>query len=233
MPHANPPIPLISLQTDPWFASCAPELQAALLMLGRTRRLGAGERLFVRGDNADGLCCVTSGALRVGALQPDGSESLLAYVEPFQWFGEISLIDNLPRTHDAVADGETTLILVPQDALLAWLSEHPLHWRDMARLACAKLRMAFTVLEDIAHLPLEQRLAKQLWQVAHGYGARADAPQRQIRLPQEQLALMLGVSRQTANKALRALQEQGVLRLHYGAIELVDVAALARAAGLA
>ena len=222
-----------ALRTDAWFGSCAPPLQEALLGLGRAGQLAAGERLFTRGASAEGLCCVTAGALRVGALQPDGSESLLGYVEPYQWFGEISLLDGLPRTHDAVADVDTTVWQVPQPELRVWLDANPAHWRDVARLVCTKLRLAFTMLEDIAHLPLEQRLAKRLWLVAHGNGTRPDAPRRQLRLPQEQLALMLGVSRQSANKALRALEDKGVLKLRYGAIELIDVAVLARAAGLA
>lgn len=222
-----------ALRTDAWFGSCAPALQGALLSLGRAGQLREGERLFTRGASAEGLCCVTAGALRVGALQPDGSETLLGYVEPYQWFGEISLLDGLPRTHDAVADADTTVWQVPQAELRAWLDAHPAHWQDVARLACAKLRIAFTMLEDIAHLPLEQRLAKRLWLVSHGNGTRPDAPRRRLRLPQEHLALMLGVSRQSANKALRALEDKGVLKLRYGTIELVDVAALARAGGLA
>jgi CRP/FNR family transcriptional regulator, cyclic AMP receptor protein len=233
MAHPVPdPVALqAALRTDAWFAECAPALQQALLALGRPVALASGERLFVRGAAAEGLCCVTAGALRVGALRPDGSESLLAYVEPYQWFGEISLIDGLPRTHDAVADGETVVWQVPEPPLRAWLAAQPQHWQDVARLACAKLRLAFTLLEDIAHLPLEQRLAKRLWWVAIGHGARPDAPRRHLRLAQDQLALMLGVSRQTANKALRGLADKGVLKLRYGEVEVLDPAQLARMAG--
>lgn len=235
-----PPLPPVAasqalqaaLRTDAWFGCCAPELQHALLALGAAVQLKAGERLFGRGADADGLYCVTAGALRVGALQRDGTESLLSYVEPYQWFGEIALLDDLPRTHDAVADGDTTVWQVPQGELRAWLDDHPVNWRDMARLACGKLRLAFMLLEDIAHLPLEQRLAKRLWLAAHGNGGRTGAPMRKLRLPQEQLALMLGVTRQTANKALRALEARGVLHLHYGVIELNDMRALASAAEL-
>ncbi|HEV8692363.1 MAG TPA: Crp/Fnr family transcriptional regulator [Ideonella sp.] len=219
------------LSADAWFAHCPGELRAALLRMGRVQRLGPGEALFARGQAAEGLCCVLEGALRVGAVQADGSESVLAFVEPGQWFGEISLIDGLPRTHDAVADGPTVVLRVPQAALQAWLAEHPAHWQPIAQLACAKLRMLFGVLEDIAHLPLEGRLAKRLWLLAHGYGARTGPPRRLLRLPQEQLALMLGVSRQSANKALRALEARGLIALRYGEIELLELARLADAAG--
>jgi CRP-like cAMP-binding protein len=220
------------LRSDGWFMSAPLELRAALMRLGRMRRLGVGEALFARGQTAEGLCCVLEGALRVGALQADGSESVLAFVEPGQWFGEISLIDGRPRTHDAVADGMTTVWQVPYPELLGWLDEHPAHWRTIAQLACAKLRMAFGMLEDIARLPLEGRLAKRLWMLAHGYGARSGPPRTTLRLPQEQLALMLGVSRQSANKALRALEARGVLALSYGAVELLDLDALIAAASV-
>jgi CRP-like cAMP-binding protein len=220
-----------ALATDPWFAACPDALQQALVDRARLVQLSPGQPLFGRGDDADGLCCVIAGALRVGALQADGSESLLAYIEPYQWFGEISMLDGQPRTHDAVADGETRVLLVEQSSLYEWMDANPAHWRELARLACAKLRLAFSVLEDIAHLSLEQRLAKRLWLVAHGYGTRPEGPRRQIRLPQEQLALMLGVSRQSMNKALKSLETQGVLALRYGVIELLDLPALGTAAG--
>jgi CRP/FNR family transcriptional regulator, cyclic AMP receptor protein len=215
------------LQADLWFSQCPAELCAALLRLARPLHLAPGQALFARGQPPAGLCCVLQGALRVGAVQADGGESVLAFIEPGQWFGEISLIDGRPRTHDAVADGATQVLLVPQAPLLGWLQAHPAHWRQIAELACTKLRMLFGVLEDIAHLPLEGRLAKRLWLVAHGYGARSGPPRRLLRLPQEQLALMLGVSRQSTNKALRALEARGLIAQHYGGIELLDLPALA------
>jgi CRP-like cAMP-binding protein len=218
------------LHANPWFAGCDAALQARLLSAGRRLQLGPGQALFERGARAEGLCCVLKGALRVGATQADGSASLLAWLEPGQWFGEISLLDGLPRTHDAIADGPTTVWLLPHGELLDWLGAHPACWRDVARLACAKLRLSFEVLEDIAQLPLPQRLAKRLALVAEGYGH--GAPRRRIRLPQEQLALMLGVSRQTVSKALHALADQGLVAVHYGEIELLDPAAL-RALGRA
>jgi CRP/FNR family cyclic AMP-dependent transcriptional regulator len=215
------------LQADLWFSRCPAELQEALLRLARPVQVAPGQAVFTRGQPPAGLCCVLQGALRVGAVQADGSESVLAFIEPGQWFGEISLIDGRPRTHDAVADGATQVLLVPQAALLAWLQAHPAHWRPIAELACTKLRMLFGVLEDIALLPLEGRLAKRLWLVAHGYGGRNGPPRQLLRMPQEQLALMLGVSRQSTNKALRALEARGLIAQHYGGIELLDLPALA------
>jgi CRP-like cAMP-binding protein len=182
--------------------------------------LNPDESLFARGGEANGLCCVVAGALRIGALDSQGDSTLLAYLEPYQWFGEISLIDGRPRTHDAVADGTTQVLVVPREPLLAWLDAHPATWRELARLACRKLRVLFIAVEELAQLPLEERVWRRLQLVARGYGSR-EAPRRRIRLSQEVLAQMLGVSRQSINKALKALEAGGRLRLHYGEIELL------------
>lgn len=215
-----------TLGADAWFAQCQPGLQQLLLTLGREQVLGAGQWLFRRGDPEADLCCVLEGALRVGSLRADGREALLARVEPPQWFGEISLIDGQPRTHDAQADAATRVWRVPAAQLLPALRQQPALWQDIARLACGKLRLLFEALEDIALLPLRQRLARRLLLQAQAYGSHA--PRLRLRLAQEHLALMLGVSRQSANKALGELEQLGLLRRHYGEIELLDLAELQR-----
>ena len=208
-----------ALCSDDWFGACPGGFQADLLALARPRRLNDGESLFVRGGAADGLCCVTAGALRIGTLNDQGQLTVLAHLEPYQWFGEISIIDGLPRTHDAVADGDTQVLVVPRAGLLALVEHQPGLWRELARLACRKLRVTFSVLEELAQLPLEERVLRRLRLLAQGYGSR-DVPRQRIRLGQEALAQMLGVSRQSVNKALKSLEAQGVLRLHYSEIEL-------------
>lgn len=222
---------LALLRRDDWFASCPPALQQVLAALGRPLRLAAGEVLFARGSGSDGLCCVMSGLLHVGTVAADGKATLLATLEPCQWFGEIALIDGQPRNHDAVADGGALLLVLPSAPLQQWLDQHPLHWRDLARLACRKLRTGFMVLEDQTRLPLEGRLARRLWLAAQGYGARAGEPRRRLQLSQERLAQMLGVSRQSVNKTLRTLESRGWLSQRYGVIELLDLAALRGADG--
>ncbi|MEW6706944.1 MAG: Crp/Fnr family transcriptional regulator [Pseudomonadota bacterium] len=230
MPRREPtPAGLLpALRSNAWFGACPAALQQALVERSQVLRLAPGEALFARGDAAEGLCCVIAGSLQVGALHGDGTRTLLSTVEPYQWFGEISMLDGLPRTHDAVADPETAVLLVPRAELHGWLAEHPAHWQPIAALACAKLRLLFGVLEDIQLLSLEQRLAKRLWLAAHGYDASPQAPRRTIRVPQEQLALMLGVTRQSVNKALRRLEARGLVALRYGVIELANLDGLQR-----
>lgn len=204
-----------------WFAALPAALSQTLLEMARVQRLDAGQRLFRRGDRPSGLYAVVEGAVRVGAIGENGKEALLTLVEPPYWFGEISLFDGLPRTHDAFAESTSTLLLLPQAELLALLERQPQHWRDFALLMSHKLRLAFIALEDMSLLPAAPRLARRLLLIAENYGE--SEPRRVLHLAQEQLALMLSLSRQTTNQILKELETQGVVRLTYGEIEILDV----------
>ncbi|NWL77389.1 Crp/Fnr family transcriptional regulator [Pseudomonas taiwanensis] len=217
------------LLTGQWFSLLPAALQDELLAMAQLRRLEPGQRLFRRGDPPCGLYAVLEGAVRVGSISESGKEALLVLVEPPHWFGEISLFDGQPRTHDAFADGQVTLLHLPQAPLLALLERQPSRWRDFALLMSQKLRLAFIALEEMSLLPAPQRLARRLLMIAEGYGGLT-VRRRSIHLAQEQLALMLSISRQTTNQILKELEAQGALRLNYGEIEILDPDLLKRAA---
>lgn len=211
-----------------WFAGLPGDLQQALLAMAQPQQLAAGQRLFRRGDKPCGLYAVLEGAVRVGAVSENGKEALLALVEPPYWFGEIALFDGLPRTHDAFAESASRLLLLPQAELLALLARQPRYWRDFALLMSHKLRLTFITLEEMSLLPAAPRLARRLLRMAENYGE--GEPRRVLHLAQEQLALMLALSRQTTNQILKELEGQGILRLTYGEIEILDLARLQQAA---
>ncbi|MGE0329533.1 MAG: Crp/Fnr family transcriptional regulator [Ramlibacter sp.] len=241
MPHAAPDDPghwLALLDAGAWFAGLSPALRDALLASARVRTLPAGQALFRRGDAPCGLYAVLEGAVRIsgtGGRSDDSREVLLTLLEPPHWFGEVSLFDGQARTHDAVAEGATRLLQVPQPALARLLADAPAHWRELGLLMSHKLRLAFVALEEAASLPVAQRLARRLVMMSEGYGARRDAQQgvhrRSIAVSQEQLSMMLAVSRQTINQNLKELEGMGVLRLNRGGLEIADLAALQRLAG--
>lgn len=196
---------------------------------GKVRRRSQGETLYSRTTRTDhSLFCVLEGGLCIGSTDASGMASMLVYLEPFHWFGELPLIDGQPRTHDAVADGTTRVLCVPEDRLMRWLDSHPENWRDLARLCAYKLRVAYQVLG--APGTLLQLVARRLWLAAHGFGSRAEEPKLFVRLSQEQLAFMLGVSRQSIHKALRKLEDDGVIQQHYRKIEVLNMAALGASA---
>ncbi|MDF9755344.1 MULTISPECIES: Crp/Fnr family transcriptional regulator [Pseudomonas] len=213
--------PRTQLLHGQWFRQLPVTVQDSLLALGRPRELAAGQRLFQRGDAPCGLYAVLEGAMRVGAVSSAGKEALLTLVESPHWFGEISLFDGQPRTHDAYAEGPTRLLWIPQAPLLEWLACQPEHWRDLALLMSQKLRWVFVALEQQSLLAAAPRVAQRLLQMAEGYGER-DVAQWRLQVSQEQLALMLSLSRQTINQILRSLEQAGVVRLGYGEVEIVD-----------
>lgn len=217
------------LLTGEWFSQLPTALQDELLAMAQLRRLAPGQRLFRRGDPPCGLYAVLEGAVRVGSVSERGKELLLVLVESPHWFGEISLFDGQPRTHDAFAEGQVTLLNLHQAPLLALLKRQPEHWRDFALLMSQKLRLAFIALEEMSLLPAPQRLARRLLMITEGYGGLAGR-RRVIQLAQEQLAMMLALSRQTTNQILKELEAQGALRLTYGEIEILDLDLLQRAA---
>ncbi|WP_137805951.1 Crp/Fnr family transcriptional regulator [Pseudomonas sp. G(2018)] len=213
------------LMRGQWFSHLPVSLQDSLLTAARVRHLAAGQRLFQRGDPPCGLYAVLEGAVRIGAVNEQGKEALLSLVEPPHWFGEICLFDGQPRTHDAFGVGQCMLLHIPQTALLALLDEQPAHWRQLALLMSQKLRLTFINLEQLSLMPAQARLAHRLLMIAEGYG-QIDEPRRVLQLPQEQLASMLSLSRQTTNQILKDLQGQGILNLGYGEIEILDAGRL-------
>ncbi len=209
-----------------WFQGLSVAFQDRLLDFGVMRSLAAEERLFSRGDPPDGLYAALSGSLRIAGLSEGGKEAVLAVVEPPQWFGEIAVFDRLPRTHDAITAVESVVLHVSTTALDSMLKEHPEWWRDLGLLVTTKLRLAFVVMEDMALLPLLPRVARRLVLMAEGYGEWSDRTARVVKVSQEILAAMVSSSRQSTNQALKELEARGLIKVNYGEIELIDIAAL-------
>ncbi|WP_454873023.1 Crp/Fnr family transcriptional regulator [Paraburkholderia xenovorans] len=219
------------LERSAWFRSAPAAMRAQLLEAGRLERLAAGQRLFTLGDSDDGLYCVLDGLVRIGAASSAGKEALLAVIEPVNWFGEIALFDNRPRTHDAYAERDSELFHVPRAALAALLERTPAYWHVFGLLLTQKLRLAFDAIEEAALLPAAQRVARRLLLMAGGYG-EPGALRRVLKVPQEDLAMMLALSRQTINQVLKQFETQGALKLGYAEIEITDVQKLGALAQL-
>ncbi|MEW6344059.1 MAG: Crp/Fnr family transcriptional regulator [Paraburkholderia sp.] len=218
----SPNDPLAALERNAWFRAAPEALQAQLIELGRVERLQAGERLFMRGDPDDGLYCVLNGLMRFGAASLAGKEALLAVIEPVNWFGEIALFDGRERTHDAYAERDSVLFHIPRAELAALLERTPQYWHPFGLLLTQKLRLAFDAIEEAALLPAAQRVARRLLLMASGLG-EPGVLRRVLKVPQEDLAMMLALSRQTINQILKQFETQGALQLRYAEIEIADV----------
>jgi CRP-like cAMP-binding protein len=214
------------LASGRWFAGLPTSLQEELGASARVVALRAGQLLFQRGDDNQGLYAVLDGAVRFGAINLAGKESVVGLAEPPQWFGEVALLDGGRRTHHAWADADTTLANVPLPAITRWLAEHPAHWKHIGQLAVHKLRVVFASLEDASlHSPRE-RLIRCLVVLARAYGEREAVAPQTLRVSQERLGSILSLSRQTVNALLQGLEREQLVACMRGGVRILDVGRL-------
>ncbi|MBL8344645.1 MAG: Crp/Fnr family transcriptional regulator [Rubrivivax sp.] len=203
-----------NIEAGSWFSKLSMPLRQAILSRAGVRRLADGAPLASRGMPAEEWCGVALGAVRVSSVSLSGKQVTLTYVEPGTWFGDIALFDGLPRTHDADAHGATTLLTVRKADFKELLAQHVELYEALLRLNCRRLRLMFDQFEDLNTRPLRSRLARQLLLLAKSYGvAEGEQVRIGLALAQEDLAQLLGASRQRVNQELKSFEREGSLRV--------------------
>ena len=212
-----------NIESGPWFSKLSQPLREAILSRSTVRRLPDGTSLTSRGQPAHEWCGVAMGAVRVSSVSLTGKQITLTYVEPGLWFGDIALFDGLPRTHDGHTHGTTTLLVVRKPDFQELLAQHVELYDALLRLNCRRLRLMFDAVEDLATRPLASRLAKQLLMLARSYGITEDEGIRiGLQLAQEDLAQLLGASRQRVNLELKGFEREGALRVEPTRLVVLD-----------
>lgn len=203
-----------NIETGPWFSRLSEPLRQDILSRAIVRRLPDGAPIAARGTPAEEWVGVAKGAVRVSSVALSGKQVTLTYAEPGTWFGDIALFDGLPRTHDADVHGDTTLLVVRKPDFKDLLSRHSELYDALLRLNCRRLRLMFDTIEDLNTRPLAARLAKQILLLARSYGiAQGDEIRIGLQLAQEDLAQLLGASRQRVNQELKGFEREGAVRV--------------------
>lgn len=211
------------LASNEWFAGLPTAVANTLVQAGMRRRLKDGELLHARGDPAQGLYVLLQGFIRICGASEQGREATLIFIEPGTWFGEIALIDKQPRTHDAWAVGSCTALIVPSATIQLLLQNDPQASLCFAGLIARKLRAAMLWIEDMNLLPLNSRLAQKILDL-HSRGALVE--NGELMVSQDDLATLIGASRQSINRELKLWAKQNVVSLSYGKLRILDVHAL-------
>lgn len=219
------------LESGFWFDELSEDLKKTLLDVGVIKHYREGVRLFSRGDEFNGLFAILKGAVQITGVSENGKEAVLIVLDSPNWFGEIALFDKKKRTHDAVAEDDTVLLWIEHSHIKRILAEHPEWWMEFGLLLAFKLRLAFFAIEEMATLPAPVRVARRLLLIANGYGSSQDQSRRVIQIQQQQLALMVSVSRQTTNQILKKMEAQGIIKVSYGEIEILDIDLLTKISG--
>jgi CRP/FNR family cyclic AMP-dependent transcriptional regulator len=164
---------------------------------------------------------VAKGLLKLSILHPDGKEAILTLAEPGNWFGEVALLDPFPRAHTAMALEDSELLTISAKDFNTLMQRNPFA-QAIARLVATRLRVAYGIMGDSALQSTRERVGKRLVLLAHGDLTQSVSERRSVNTSQDNLAMMLGVSRPTLNKELHALAKLGAITLRYGRIEIND-----------
>jgi CRP-like cAMP-binding protein len=197
------------------------EVHRLLLQHASAKSLPAHDSLFLRGSAPNQLFGVVSGRVRVASTSPAGREALIAILEPGRWCGEVSLLVGEERVYDATAMVPSQLAIVDAAVFHRLVKEHADVHMAFTRLVCRRLREALDWVDRLMLDPLPSRMAYRLLDLhdSRGHGGP-------LELSQEDLAAMLGVSRQSVNRELKLWAAEGLVEARYGRIRLVDRARL-------
>ena len=219
------------LKKAPLFAGLEDEAASALAAAMGTIKLNRGEVLFHEGDKEDRLYVVVSGKIKLGRSGSAGRENLLAILGPGQMFGELSVFDPGPRTSSATAVTDVRLGTMDRDGLREWINKRPEIAEQLLRVLARRLRRTNNALADLIFTDVPGRVAKALLQLARQFGQQ-DGPNLRVThdLTQEELAQLVGASRETVNKALADFGHRGWLRLEGKSVIILDPERLSRRA---
>ncbi len=215
-----------------WFSSLSPSLRHDILRCAYVKRYRDGDLISARGDAPEEWIACAKGAVRVSSTSISGKQITLTYVEPGIWFGDVAIFDGDRRTHDAYAHGETSTLCVARADFRKILATHVEFYEAMLRLHARRIRQLYGLVEDLNTLPLRARLAKQLLHLARSYGVPCLNDTNEVRiglqLAQEELAQLLGASRQRVNQELKAMEREEAIRVEPGGLVVRNRAILLR-----
>jgi CRP/FNR family cyclic AMP-dependent transcriptional regulator len=193
--------------------------------------VGAGYAFFTEGQEGDRLYVIVSGKVKVGRRSPDGRESIFTMRGPSESFGELSVFDPGPRTSTAIAINDVCAVPVDGTVLRAWIARHPEVAERLLRVLARRLRRTDDILSDLILTDVPGRLAKQLLGLAQRFGVQENGTIRVAHgLTQEELAHLVGSSRETVDKALSDFSQRGWIRLERRSMVIAESEHLARRA---
>jgi CRP/FNR family transcriptional regulator/CRP/FNR family cyclic AMP-dependent transcriptional regulator len=211
------------LQRVPFLANLAKEDLAWLARRVRRRSYPRGDIIFQKDDPGESLFLVESGSVAISVPGVDGSEMTLARVGPGDFFGDMSLLDGSPRSASAVAAAESTLLVLERDDFIGLIRQRPEAALSILAVITQRLRGSDEMISDLRFLDAGGRLARRLLDLAADHGVRRqDGILLNMRLTQEELATMIGVTRESVNRNLSEFRRRGLVRNEGRKIVILD-----------
>lgn len=215
----------------PLFAGMTAEDRGELSLKAHLKHYEAGEVIFEKDDPGLTLHVIISGMVKIVLPSEAGDEAILALLLPGEFFGELSLFDGQPRSASAVAMEDTQTVVLYRDDFISFINSHPSVAMSLLAVLSQRLRRTDELVSDCIFLDIPARVAKKLLDLGENFGRNvAGGVEIDLRLPQQEIASMVGTTRESVNRSLAFLERVGALKMERQKITIVDMVRLRNAA---
>jgi CRP-like cAMP-binding protein len=198
---------LTLLNGHPLFRELGADIRARLFAYATTRNVARGNSIFTKGDPGTCLFAVCSGTVQVTTPSAEGKNAILNLIGKGEVFGEIALLDGQPRTADAIANTDCTLLIIERRDFVPLLRSQPDVAIRLMEILCARLRRTTEQVEDLMFLNSTTRIAKVLSRLSNSAG-----PCGLVEISQSELSSMVGLSREMINKQLGTWAREKIIK---------------------
>ena len=212
------------LRKHPIFCDLEPEALDQLCRYAKHITLKRGASIFCKGDPGNSLFAVISGTVKISISSPDGRNAILNLIGPGEIFGDIAVLDGAPRSADATANTNCEFFVIDRREFLPFVRSQPALSMKFIELLCARLRWTSEQVEQIILQNLPGRLASAL--IGLTEKRKLEPANHTIAITQQEISEMVGMTRESINKQLRAWAARKWVRLEHGAIVVLDVGSL-------
>ena len=212
------------LRKQPIFCDLDPEALDQLCRYAKHTTLKRGTTIVSKGDPGNSLIVVISGTIKISVSSPDGRSAILNLIGPGEIFGEVAVLDGKARTADATANSNCEIYVIDRRDFIPFVRSQPALAMKFIELLCTRLRWTSDQVEEVILQNLPGRLASALLRLTEKH--KLAPAGRTIAITQQQISEMVGMTRESINKQLRAWAGRNWVRLEHGAIVVLDVASL-------
>ena len=215
---------LAVLRKHPIFCDLDPEALDQLCRYAKHSSLKRGATIVSKGDPGNSLIAVISGTVKISVSSPDGRSAILNLIGPGEIFGEVAVLDGLARTADATANTNCEIYVIDRRDFLPFVRSQPALAMKFIELLCTRLRWTSDQVEEVILQDLPGRLASALLRLTEKHKLAQGG--RTIAVTQQEISEMVGMTRESINKQLRAWAARNLVRLEHGAIVVLNAGML-------
>jgi CRP/FNR family transcriptional regulator, cyclic AMP receptor protein len=205
------------LRNHPLFCELTAPILERISAYIKRRSVPKGSTIFEKGDAGVGLIGVVSGSVKISVNSADGRDIVLNIIRPGEVFGEIALLDGRARTANATAMSDCELIVIERREFIPFLRSEPDVTLKLMEILCSRLRKTSEQVQDVTFLNLSTRLAKTLLRLT----ANTESSAAKLAITQREISQIVGRSRESTNKQLRAWAKRGWVRLARGSVTVL------------